>query len=158
MSKKSLNSRYLQWRRVLMRCGRRRGSHTWFVPPHTVWNMKYNALYCAHSIKLKALHRPSISQQSSTTIVPLTIQFSSAPSICLSLHSANAHISNATQTSQADIHNKIMRAIEERDILHEAKVRATQEQYAREMANLREELLEARKRWIVFSPSPLTCA
>jgi hypothetical protein len=42
-----------------------------------------------------------------------------------------------------------MRAIEERDILHEASVRATQEQYARDMANLREELVEARKRYLV---------
>jgi hypothetical protein len=53
---------------------------------------------------------------------------------------------DVTQASQADIHAKIMRAIEERDILHEASVRATQEQYTREMATLREELLEARKR------------
>ena len=53
---------------------------------------------------------------------------------------------NALQTAQADTHKKIVQAVDERDILHEADVRAAQEQYSREMANIREELMEARKR------------
>ena len=50
------------------------------------------------------------------------------------------------QTVQADTHSKIVRAVDERDILHEANMRAAQEQNSREMACLREELMEARRR------------
>ena len=69
-----------------------------------------------------------------------------SPSALVHIPSLHVLICFVMQTSQADIHAKVMRAIGERDILHEATVRATQEQYAREIANLREELLEARRR------------
>lgn len=45
-----------------------------------------------------------------------------------------------------DTHAKIVRATDERNILHEAIMRAAQEQYSREMASLRDELTEARNR------------
>ena len=50
------------------------------------------------------------------------------------------------QVVQADVHSKIMHALGERDILHQGNVRITQEQYARQMANLREEQLNDRRR------------
>ena len=68
---------------------------------------------------------------------------------CISGPLISAHLIfflNALQTAQADTHKKIVQAVDERDILHEADVRAAQEQYSREMANIREELMEARKR------------
>ena len=65
--------------------------------------------------------------------------------LSLSLSLSNS-ISLPLQAAQADTHAKIVRATDERDILHEANVRAAQEQYLREMANLREEMMEARKR------------
>ena len=52
------------------------------------------------------------------------------------------------QVAQANVHSKVMQALGERDVLHEGNVRVTQDQYARQMANLREEQLQDRRRYI----------